>query len=72
MSKKCDSCRFFSVGQLGERCHQTDVRGRVDPDFVVAPGYTELTPAREHCDKEGDGIFVYFQPMLQIERRAAA
>ena len=71
MPKKCEGCRYFSnEAALGERCHQGEVRSRVDPDFVFLNAYTELGPAREICNKEGDGIFVYFQP--KAETRAVA
>ena len=83
MPRKCDDCRYFSFNAaIGERCHQGEIRRRADQDFVVFPGYTELTPAREICNKEGDGIFAYVAPkdpkagaaFVQVEKtmRAAA
>ena len=67
MPKKCESCRFYAhqVSELYfDLCKQQTVVDLVFPPefetdkFVDAP----LTLARDICNKEGDGIFVYFDP----------
>lgn len=61
MRRICDSCRHFATAEAGGRevcLNRTVVRtgGR--------PGSVDLSiePARDVCNKEGDGRFVYFEP----------
>lgn len=63
MPKKCESCEHllrldpddfeFSI------CRSTGVNAHETVNFCRVPTMTE---AREICNKEGDGIFVYFEP----------
>lgn len=62
--KKCESCRFFvPKGPRFEDagCSQINVRR---PTLFAPPESqpVAIRPAREVCNKEGDGIFVYFEP----------
>ncbi len=68
MPKKCESCRFYneSNDSLPESCLNLSVRCSVDPDFIFYRIFAELGPAREICDREGDGIFVYFEPKQPV------
>lgn len=78
MPRKCDSCLHLSKyarrGTVIELCSApaTQLDKRIP---------TQLGDARAICDKEGDGIFVYFQPKTETiavaslpaqPRRAAA
>jgi hypothetical protein len=72
--KKCDTClhhsKYATRGAVIELCSApaTQVDNRIP---------TQLGDARVICNKEGDGIFVYFQPksatgkLVQIGRAAA-
>ncbi len=63
MPKKCESCRFFfplSGGTFTQaKCLNEDVRKRRTEQLQ---GFTTITRARTICDRDGDGIFVYFEP----------
>lgn len=63
MPKKCESCRFFYALAKGDFdnsiCTNVDVNGHTSVNFAEVPTMTE---ARQICDREGDGIFVYFEP----------
>lgn len=66
MSLKCECCKHFVsvetvIGTVA-KCTSTEVSTRVDRQFVTLVSLTELEPAREICDREGDGHFVYFRP----------
>jgi len=55
MPIKCESCKFLKRGFAIQVC--TSARTR------LVDGYdTIIGKAREICDREGDGIFVYFEP----------
>lgn len=65
MPKKCESCQHY-VGQpiFGkEFCLNVIVKAAAKSDDVFLDQFTKLDPAREICDTEGDGIFVFFQPI---------
>lgn len=70
MAKKCLSCRFFKPGPTFESsfCSNPDVHY---PLTHYRGAMLIIWAAREICDKEGDGVFVYFQPKLQ-EHKASA
>ncbi len=73
MPRKCDECKFYK----SEAVHRNEAIRRLDyctnaqcttaqiremfPDRKGVP----LDIAREICNKEGDGIFVYFQPKAE-------
>lgn len=71
MPKKCESCRFhsskrskLSIGEIAlvfctNPIVASDEIKEMFPDRIGLP----LDIAREVCDKEGDGIFVYFEPV---------
>lgn len=82
MPRKCDSCLHSSKypgprGTVIELCSAPATQ--LDKRIV-----TQLGDARVICDREGDGVFVYYQPRhpqagatftvepVQIARRAAA
>ncbi|MGE0294922.1 MAG: hypothetical protein AB7P97_21455 [Hyphomonadaceae bacterium] len=71
MPKKCESCRFFKVlvpdDFENSVCTSLGVNSDPDVNYRRVPTMTE---AREICNKEGDGIFVYFQP--KAETRAVS
>lgn len=52
MPNRCESCRFFA-GHYRSFEESSCVRLELPED---------ITAAREICNKEGDGIFVYFEP----------
>lgn len=62
MPKKCESCLFF-LPSRGDAFED----GRCDsPSLIIEHGLDylpEIYVARELCDKEGDGHFVYFEPL---------
>lgn len=70
IAKKCDGCRFYGVKSVHEREAMRAIRfctspktvttevERMFPDRLGVP----LDMAREICDREGDGFFVYFEP----------
>lgn len=62
---KCESCRFydkpspshtFGAGQ----CRQSEIGSRLGKNGLR--GFHTIEFAREICDREGDGRFVYFEP----------
>ena len=66
MPKKCASCRHFQSDPNSdqfERGFCTHIRIR-RPSLWTPPGQqpVPINRAREICDKEGDGIFVHFEP----------
>ncbi len=59
MTKKCYECHFYDQKQGSEFCQ------RMMPELPESEGsFIALDTAREICNKEGDGIFVYFEPIL--------
>lgn len=71
MPKKCESCRhYFSDPAMKgvEVCGSEDVIGQIAVGVAEA---IDLNFGRMICDKEGDGIFVYFEP-IETEPSAGA
>lgn len=81
MKMKCESCRHFGLSRP-----KGDARnGLCRNENVIREGalfetsyFLPISPAREICDKEGDGHFVYFEPktpaagaFVQITRQPA-
>jgi hypothetical protein len=66
MHKKCDTCRHRTESELGLlgtaiRCANKSVIALAyDTQMPVAD--MPLTYARQICDREADGHFVYFEP----------
>lgn len=64
MPKKCESCKWyiphrdgFSAGQ----CAQPELlQATIDEGFALF----NVSRARELCDRESNGVFVYFEPVL--------
>lgn len=63
--KKCESCRHydkpspshsFGAGQ----CRQSEIGSRLGKKGLR--GFHTVEFAREICDREGDGVFVYYEP----------
>ena len=70
MSRKCESCRhYFSDPAIPgvEVCGSEDVLGQM----VGVAEAIELSFGREICDREGDGHFVYFEP-IEVDPSAGA
>ena len=65
MSKKCEMCRhFFNDPALEFKygvCGSEDVLGVM----LGSAEAIDINSGRMICDKEGDGIFVYFEPIEQ-------
>jgi len=72
MPIKCEGCRYFEQPTV---IHEKSVRPfrhvSVCTNKLCVPNYFEIKPnfhglnidtAREICDREGDGIFVHFEP----------
>lgn len=55
MPNKCESCKHYRPDN--NRCKAWPVLN-LGGDFVSV----DLTTARDICDREGDGTFVYFEP----------
>lgn len=61
MPKKCESCRHYTAYKIPKgdgECSQPII-GATAPCNL---GRLRITAAREICNKEGDGHFVYFEP----------
>lgn len=87
MSKKCESCRHYDVEYVdirpiviigGKFIEQPPRPGTVlsCTNFNIAiidnlGGKVPLSQAREICNREGDGIFVYFEPTVPTAGAAA-
>jgi hypothetical protein len=76
MTKKCDSCRHrkeSDQGLLGTaiRCANPVILKLAYTTKMPASDMP-LTYAREICNKEGDGIFVYFEPKTPASGAAVA
>jgi hypothetical protein len=68
--KKCESCRFYwnfgvdksvFVDALCKSPEINEIAFQLDPDNHFSP---LITDARDICDKEHDGHFVYFEPKV--------
>lgn len=60
MPKKCECCRFYlNVTDVSEFCTNVAVGDLPTENHELFP---RLNIARESCDREGDGHFVYFTP----------
>lgn len=74
MPKKCEGCRHFKPAEGGQftdgRCDSLDVSNT--RPYWKRRGPVLITIAREICDKEGDGIFVHFEPKTPAAGRAFA
>ena len=58
---KCETCRFLRTGPSPETSYCTSPE--VNTEFYgIKFAATSLPKAREICNKEGDGIFVHFEP----------
>lgn len=55
MPNKCESCKHYRPDN--NRCKAWPVRN-LGGDYVSV----DLTTARDICDRESNGIFVYFEP----------
>jgi len=71
MTRKCDTCRhfepvFYVIGADGQSttCRQPTIT------LTACLPFVPLNQARDICDREGDGHFVYFEP-IQPEAGAA-
>lgn len=66
MPKKCESCRYYTTSELGllgtaVRCkNQAVIKLAYKTKMPI--GDMPLTYAREICEREHDGHFVYFEP----------
>lgn len=58
MPRKCDTCRHFKAGPA-DFCTSPEI-GTIRAHSRMA--MTVLWAARETCDREHDGHFVYFEP----------
>lgn len=68
---KCQSCPhyvqpFIEKGPFDALCGHTTIHEIADPDYENH-FKIEIEVAREICDREGDGIFVYFEPRTDEE-----
>lgn len=62
MPKKCESCRYYVNPERafefdGAICSNIEINSTVRFQRVVM-----MPEARELCDREGDGHFIYFEP----------
>lgn len=79
MPKKCESCRFYCNEITEHRnfylgyCTRDDVfaESPIPDDPAFYQDYPRIADARKICDREGDGVFVYFEPLEQAEKMAA-
>lgn len=71
MPKKCESCKFYQPCVPVNVCTNEHIKQSADKDFVTLNYFVEINPAREICNREGDGIFVYFEPTVPIAGAAA-
>lgn len=55
--KKCERCRHFRSDR-----NRRGFEAGVCTSSSIAINSLPILDAREICDKEGDGIFVYFEP----------
>lgn len=72
MSLKCESCRYFSAEwKLGhfrsiiagnQRCEAPSVLKAFNRPTYHQTQRLAIMLARDICDREGDGRFVYFEP----------
>lgn len=70
MPRKCESCRHFIETKKGQKIHffsnQCSRSEIVDEIFPTSLCHKQLSAgvdlARDICDREGDGHFVYFEP----------
>lgn len=55
MPKKCESCLYFEPNTI---------TGRFEDSFCthIYTYFNNVIDALKHCDREGDGHFVYFEP----------
>lgn len=70
MPNKCESCRFYGTEIVAAGENQRRIRFCTNPN-TVTDKVREMFPdrrgvpldmARDICDREGDGIFVYYEP----------
>jgi|CXWL01.1.fsa_nt_gi hypothetical protein len=71
MTKKCESCRHFFIDPALEFkygvCGSEDVLGVM----VGSAEVIDINAGRLICDKEGDGVFVYHDPIEPTAGAAA-
>lgn len=67
-SRICDRCKHLLADAAGAEFCQTAF-GNVD---IGRGPFTPIDEAREICDREGDGRFVYFEPSDEPQPSAGA
>lgn len=65
MPNKCESCRHFRLSRpkgdfRNGTCSSEQVA--LTRTLMLTGAFLPISTAREICDREGDGIFVYFEP----------
>lgn len=77
MQRKCESCRHYQPsrafpGQFARGvCHTVRIRRPTISTPPEAPP-VPILEARDICDREGDGHFVHFEPLIPEAGAAAA
>lgn len=71
MPKKCESCRHFRPAEQFEKsvCQNSRV---INTQPYTSRSLMLINTARDICDKEGDGIFVHFEPKTPAAGQAFA
>ncbi len=72
MPKKCESCRHFRAEGEGSPFNTARCKSPVIVLVFNRCLSVAISDAREICDQEGDGIFVYFEPKTPAAGQAFA